>query len=709
MFGVNLKEIKSKLNLVSNKEFFVGCNDKNCKLGLGKSSDLNKASELFNTTNVVLKTNVTLEYSCCDRVCIINYLNTNNNIEEQKAMEDESKTILPVEFIQTKKTKINLKNKNKMKNNNKELFVDGLLKRVGLMKDDDKDSKEKNPIIASGAEIFEIFGFDENTINFDNNDIEKLKSAEKSFKAINSTLKLNDENLSKTISEFIQNKDNFVVDERILKSISILNLNVTQKENNNTNLVSLKGFIDSLHKKDQSFFLTCREANCKLTANNEELSYDLKANFDYRDLNKTEIKDIKNNSTKKDGSILDTVSNFFFKKSPSDIEKETNEKLKNTFNLKLPSHFNSYHRPDYRDLNSTYNFSSLDFGLIQNIIQADVSRLSVGYLPEFDKNDFINNLNANYAKGFKLDLKCSEYFCVLDVNTDISIFKSTDPNKKTFFMTVTQRKPFTFSTSNLSLTQKKCVIKNVLLNQKDGESKNAKVDILSKCNLDTPYVSLPISETCLVNFVGQCKKTNFFELYNRYTKGVASYEDLPSEKALVNSCSAPVECSTLTTKSTDDEKAKCGETISRMILVNSLKISFVKLINPCNGEVPAASVQPISFVGMKKKMRKSTQVTSSKSDVVDLNSLTDKDKQIVQSTTQVASENLDSTLSIDGVNSNSSSVNVEADLSEINKSVDDTINAVKENIVAQKSETSGVDKVKYGFFTVIFVLATLMF
>ncbi len=641
--GVDFNAIKRNFDASSNPKFLLSC-DKTagCKLGLGASSNVNNVKDSFNATSVILRPNVTLEYSCCDRVCVVNYKNnfiyendTVNNfgLDLSAEVQNGFDSILPTEFMQDQQ------------------FLDKVLNVVGLGKKNKTDSTKKtdisqrinnlrNQIIVSGAEIFEIKPFNINAQKATEQDIQKLNSALKTLKSSTGNGTFPTRNLLKQVTNYAENIKNYVNDRRIKAA---LKLNIKLE---NGTLTTLSEFIQNdLIGRQNLLNLACAEGKCQLSQIGQEgKTYELAPNTNLslaknRKLASSGIVEVKepvNGTVAKKGFLSgfkDTVSNLFSSKNKT--VKQGNDKKGNkgaksgstnkVNNIQAALALRElYYRPNYNDLQANFTVDALSLQSLKKLITADVSRFAIGFSPNFNRTSFLDQLNKDFTKSFTLDFECSEYFCVILAKSNSDLFRrGLDDDVNVVFLEVRQRKPFSFNTQKLSVTQKKCIVKNILLNGKqepeffEVDLKNinlnstvdsavsftnrTRINIIEKCDLNTsPYIALPISNDCLSSLVGHCQKSNFFDLYNRYTRGIASYDDLPASKAWDNTCISPVECAKIDNNSAKEEKAKCGAAMSNLLFINGSRLSLTKLITPCNGELPAASVEPIAFVALNK-------------------------------------------------------------------------------------------------------------
>jgi len=647
--GVNFKEIQTKFDAFSNPQFLISCEEKLCKLNIGNTSNRNNVSANFNATNIVMRENITLKYSCCDRICVIDYNNFNRNIsyeiEADSKLEEigNEEKLLPVDFIQMQKLM------NQISSQHQKQFMEKIFTSLGLNKNNNTQPiKNGDNLIISGAEIYEIKDIDQSFIKINKNDKQKLKSAQKSLSNKTIDLKFFDENFLNEIADYIQNPHKFINDERIFNS---LRLNVIQNGANKTLMDYISNLVFDL---ELPLFLSCIEGKCKLNKKgSNETTFDIYAadtiltkylpeeknhrdNFTDKKSNKTHLK----NTTKIKTLHNDSQKNFsksLFQGKPDKENRATNNNV--TKNYKEPklnfgknqadmsnSVYENYYRPDYRDLNANVSINLKENINLKHVPKHFISKFVIDIEPKFILKQFLESLNTNFAKNFSLELECSEFFCILKVKCNLPELQNTQSEKKALYLEVTQRKAFTFETSKISLTQKKCIVKQLLLNNKYETSffpeidsnknktyKNATnqlalrsdrrniTNIITKCNLETPYTSLPISYDCMKTLIGHCQKSNFFEFYNRYTKGVASYDDLPPENANRNTCLSPEECATVTESSPSSQKELCCAAISRMLLINGSRFSLTKLITPCNGDLPEASIEPISFMGLTNK------------------------------------------------------------------------------------------------------------
>lgn len=809
--GVNFKEIKHNFDSTSNPQFLITCEAAKCNLSLGSNSNLNNVNQNFNSSRVVSNSNVTLDYSCCDRICVVNYnLNFTGNESDLEAMNDENSNeengfennLLPLQFTEIKSRKTNNKK-------NQKQFFNKFLGAVGLGQNSTNITKNKkhNKLILSGAEIFEIKAINEYALKPNKKEEQKLKSALKNLINKPANVSFADENFIKEIKNFGENQTNYVNDAR-LKATLLLNVQLA-----NGSLNTLADFlVEDLSARKNPLYLNCKSGKCALSEFGQETqTLNLAANTNLTTgkflnefnkhldndanklLNSSKIGRLINdnkNITKNSNGFLHKFSNHISNRGTFDTAQNKTESQVNAFTNGFGSlskkgsehadkskkhlgqfsklvedQINSkiskrefYYRPNYKDLEANFTLDSLDAQSVHNILAADVSRLAISGLPHFNKTLFLEDLNANFIQNFSLEFECAEYFCVLIAKSESNILVNNQPNAKPFLIQVHQRKPYAFDVEKLSLTQKKCIVKNILQNEKqpaeffelstsikdfdlsslnvtsdlnplaisDGfnsafnQTTKNKTNVIEVCNIETPYSELPISTDCLSSLVGHCQKSNFFDLYNRYTKGVASYEDLPAASAAQNSCVSPLECANLNEESTKERKEKCGAAIANLLFANGNRFSYSKLITPCKGNLPAASVEPIAFVAIgkntksrkmkNKKLNKvQSQITQeSNSQVIDYSKLSDEEKKQLSESKLSAESNTDATVTIDGVTKDPSSVNVDADLAIINKNVEEDQKNLQVQIAGEASTNSG-DNLKFAFYTFAMIIFALLF
>lgn len=796
--GVNFKEIQSKFDAVSNPQFLLSCEAAaGCKLSLGEGSNVNNVSASLNKTNVVTKANVTLDYSCCDRICVVTYYNDNyaNQTVANEALaatataaeevEDELvqngfDTILPVEFVQVSKNQ----------NKHKKQFFDKLLKTVGLGKNSTnatnggaEKQRRTRRLILSGAEVFEIKAFNKFAEKRSKKQTEKIESALESFKLKPENVSFSDVNLLNLVSNFTKKPEAFVNDERIKVALM---LNIKLEDGNSTTLAD---FIAKKLVASQSLlYFACAEGKCKLTENGQEVKrFELAPNTDYslydksiskKLLNKVENNLLNNSVTKNmtNNGLLKGVSNLFSSNKKSEAEKGENtepsafdsafdfaeakdvKKHLKRFSENLDKAVDSdfaerelYYRPNYRDLQANFTLDALDPESVKQLVSADVSKFAIKFLPEFNKTLFLEALNKDFAQSFTLELECSEYFCVLAAKANSALLAGDSENgaKATLLLQVRQRKAYAFNTQRLSITQKKCIVKHILLNGKQEPEffelggvpevdltdlsklnsatlnstidsalslapKKNKTNIIEVCNIETPYTNLPISSDCLSSLVGHCQKSNFFDLYNRYTRGIASYDDLPAAAAAQNTCVSPAECAKVDANSAKAEKEKCGAAISQMLFVGGSRLSLAKLITPCNGDLPAASVEPIAFVSVRnrnllksRKVNSSNEQSGDSSAVIDFSKLSEEQRNLLNKSKVAAEQNTEVNVSIDGVTKDPASVHVEADLATINANVEEAQKSVVEQVQKENAQNSAV-KLGFGFYTCVLMIFALL-
>ena len=534
------------------------------------------------------------------------------------------------------------------------------------------------------------------------------------------------------ISDISSNYNSYENDMR-LEASTLLKLKLSD---NNT--VTLGRFVlDDLFKRANTLNLVCETGKCTLQEKGKpDVTYDLlpNANFSLNHLKLTKNLTAVNNVTAKSPGLFDSISNLFFAKKDNPIKFASND-LKNQaqkgfiknenliFNDEKYS--NIYYRPNYYDLNTSItNKTASNKGNILSYVPY--------YFPSFNRTQYVLDLNQNIA-NLNLYAQCCEYLCVMVIKNDKDNLLSAQ-NMKRVHVEVLQKKNAYLAIEAFSITQKKCIVKNVLLNEKDETDSSLpmsklppKVNIVDTCNLQAfPLSALPIETDCLDTLVGHCKHSNFFDLYNRHTKGVASSDDLPADKSKENTCQSPVTCANVTTSSTVQEKKTCGVSILSMLLVEGTRASLKALVTPCTGSIPEDSTAPIVFTQMKLSKKlfliflgKTLQSTN-QSDVVDLTKLSTEQKAELTTATTVINSQVDTGISINGITTDPASLakSVQSDLVAVNKAVDATTAAVPVPVdattaavpVVATTATTSSNNLSYGLFSVfITILGLILF
>ncbi len=108
-----------------------------------------------------------------------------------------------------------------------------------------------------------------------------------------------------------------------------------------------------------------------------------------------------------------------------------------------------------------------------------------------------------------------------------------------------------------------------------------------------------------------------------------------------------------------------------------------------------------------RKLNLSTE-QSNVSNVIDFSKLSEDQKAQVNSSKLTAEQNTDVNHAIDGVTINPTSINVDADLSAINKNVEESSKSVVDQVVAQEKASNGAEKLRFGLYSVILMIFALL-
>jgi hypothetical protein len=225
----------------------------------------------------------------------------------------------------------------------------------------------------------------------------------------------------------------------------------------------------------------------------------------------------------------------------------------------------------------------------------------------------------------------------------------------------------------LDNSKKKCLVESIV--ESKDNSNLATENIFKKCDVASPYESLPLKHNCIKTMNDQCHKTGFDELVKSTTSFISSSDEENKEKK----CEAPSECLDLPgdKEITDEQKKKCGGKLLNLFSQNLMKPNFGSFVTPCN-HVETSSNTKISFVEINKKS-KTTSSDAKASVYVDMND--PKVKENVGKLISIADGAAKSNrVKIDGNTALETNAVSESDMDLINK---DTDSLIQEAIVQE--------------------------
>jgi len=356
-----------------------------------------------------------------------------------------------------------------------------------------------------------------------------------------------------------------------------------------------------------------------------------------------------------------------------------------------PNYYNSYYRNYYQNEN---NNQQTEFNSVNLPAEYNPSDWVPSYQPYFNREVYINTINKN-LNSVKIFSQCCEIFCIVMVKNSNDGIKS---NKKRVFFEVVLKNFAFFDPMLIDASKKKCLIENI--NTKDT-SNLATENIFKKCNVESPYLSLPLKQSCVKQMNYHCEKSGFNNLVKTSTSYISS-----SDATIAKKCEAPQECVNLpdNTEVTEEEKKKCGGKLLNIFSPNLMKPNFGSLISPC--EIVVENNKKSSFIELTNTLKSTSNekyVDMNNKDVLEnVNKLSNIANGVVES----------SNISIDDNTASRANTVTDSDMDLINK---DTYTLVQDAIVQSSDSSSdsnyiGNSGAKIGIlYSIMVILLAAMF
>jgi len=164
--------------------------------------------------------------------------------------------------------------------------------------------------------------------------------------------------------------------------------------------------------------------------------------------------------------------------------------------------------------------------------------------------------------------------------------------QKRIYIDVIVRNYAFLDVTKLSYGQEKCIVDQIFKKYSVNDTAttiNSK-EILTTCNLFSPYDMFPIKESCMLGVVNSCNSNGFHQLTGRASGFVKPQQ---TEK-YVETCKEPMDCMKMNDQSSNSDKQKCGIILHSMFTGDTGIVSYQGLLTPCNQNDAATNSTSIS-------------------------------------------------------------------------------------------------------------------
>jgi hypothetical protein len=187
------------------------------------------------------------------------------------------------------------------------------------------------------------------------------------------------------------------------------------------------------------------------------------------------------------------------------------------------------------------------------------------YRIPFNITDYMNTINQKLNQ-IKIYVECCNLFCVTFIESfDDDL--TAQGNAKRVFVDFNLRNYYTLDASRLDADKKGCMLGDLYY---ASSSSNWVKD----CNIDAPFTTLPVKNSCRNQLNNQCASLGFNQIADRFS----------------GKCDHELLCVNVTDNSTEADRLLCGAAISSRFAPDSLRVQYSSLINPCNNApAPAPS------------------------------------------------------------------------------------------------------------------------
>ena len=305
-------------------------------------------------------------------------------------------------------------------------------------------------------------------------------------------------------------------------------------------------------------------------------SYDSQKKYKFKSEKKTKIKfDFDDHYGYRYGSGFSFYPSYVYNRIYADIFYPYNRYYSYNYNgyYMRPNYYDTNYRESYTPQNdNSGNNQKTEFNSVNLPSEYNPAHWVPSYQPYFDREAYKEKINKD-LKSVKIFSQCCQIFCIVLIkNPNEGI---TSNKKRVFFEVILKNYAF-FDSMLIDGSKKKCLIENILTSK--DVSKLATENIFKKCNVDSPYESLPLKNACIKTMNSHCEKSGFNDLIMSSTSYISS-----SEEQTAKNCEALTDCTKLSTEEGIDEvsKKKCGGKLLNLFSQNMMKPKFGSFNSPC--------------------------------------------------------------------------------------------------------------------------------
>ena len=327
--------------------------------------------------------------------------------------------------------------------------------------------------------------------------------------------------------------------------------------------------------------------------------------------------------------------------------------------------YSSYYMPNYNFM--YYRAPSPYSNLSINNPSADLrpNYNPLDWMPSsrlpFDISTYMTNIN-NKINSIKLYVECCSLFCVTYLESFDDGYTNPNDSRNRVFLDFNMRNYLFLDSAQLIPKTKKCMMDNLYSRLENGTITNNQTDqyrslnITNSCEIETPYKTFPLKNSCRNELSQYCGLNNFDQLIERFFP-----------KTYNSQCSLSLLCPNITDSSSEDDRARCGDLLSTNFMSNNYRVSYTSLAFPCHASnnAPKAISSLIQTHMMKSRLSQSNTTSL----YVNETNLSSTDKSEISSVQSAVNQQGNITVVIDNNSNLAANTNVDIDLGKINSNV----------------------------------------